>query len=264
MTARPFYGSFAWAFDLLVERPVASECEQIAAVLAARGVTSDAALLDAGCGTGRYALMLTDKGYRVTGVDLSPELIAVARQRPGAAAVRFEVGDLTRPVAGAPYAALLCRGVLNDVLHDDARRDAFRAFAGSLHRGGVLLLDVRDWDATARRRTAEPVHERAVETARGRLVYRAVIRLDHARRLMLVAERHTLTTDGRTTSADYDFVMRCWTRSELDEHLRTAGFVSVEYHGAYDSRAPLGRRTASWPSPHERERAMTALVRIAV
>ena len=144
-TDRPFYGSFAWAFDLLVERPVTVECAHIAAVLSARAVPRDARLLDAGCGTGRYALTLAGLGYRVTGLDLSPELIAVARQRPGAAAVGFEVGDLTRPAVGSPYAAVLCRGVLNDFLDDEPRRDAFDAFAQSLERDGVLLLDVRDW-----------------------------------------------------------------------------------------------------------------------
>ena len=77
-TDRPFYGSFAWAFDLLVERPVTVECAHIAAVLSARAVPRDARLLDAGCGTGRYALTLAGLGYRVTGLDLSPELIARA------------------------------------------------------------------------------------------------------------------------------------------------------------------------------------------
>ena len=40
-TVRPFYGSFGWAFDLLVERPVAAECAQIGAILGGRGVASD-------------------------------------------------------------------------------------------------------------------------------------------------------------------------------------------------------------------------------
>ncbi|MET0484370.1 MAG: hypothetical protein ABW216_01630 [Candidatus Rokuibacteriota bacterium] len=41
-------------------------------------------------------------------------------------------------------------------------------------------------------------------------------------------------------SADYDFVMRCWTQSELDERLAGAGFVAVEFRGAYDPTVPLG------------------------
>src|SRR4029453_7868966 len=35
--------------------------------------------LDAACGTGRHARYLRDRGHRVTGVDLSPEMLAVAR-----------------------------------------------------------------------------------------------------------------------------------------------------------------------------------------
>jgi SAM-dependent methyltransferase len=238
--ARPFYTSFAWAFDLLIARPVAAECEHIAAMLSGRGVASDARLFDAGCGTGRYALALARQGYRVTGLDLSPELIAVARQRPGAASVDFVVGDLTQPAPGSPYAAVLCRGVLNDFLDEQSRRDAFTAFAQSLVKGGVLVLDVRDWDATVRRRTAEPVHERTVETARGTLVYRAAIRLDHPQRRLLVAERHTLMAGGQTTSADHDFVMRCWTRTELDALLSRTGFAAIAYQGGYDPAVLLG------------------------
>jgi SAM-dependent methyltransferase len=237
---RPFYTSFAWAFDLLVERPVLSECEHIAAILSGRGVASDARLYDAGCGTGRYALGLARHGYRVTGLDLSPELIAIARQQPGAKSVDFVVGDLTKPAPGSPYAAVLCRGVLNDFLDEQSRGQAFMAFARSLVTGGVLVLDVRDWDATVRRRTAEPVHERTVETARGMLVYRAEIRLDHTQRRLLVAERHTLSRGGHTTSVDHDFVMRCWTRTELDALLSRTGFAAIAYQGAYDPAVVLG------------------------
>ena len=85
--------------------------------------------------------------------------------------------------------------MLNDLLDDQSRHDAFVAFARALQTAGVLLLDVR-MGRHVRRRTAEPMHERTVETAQGTLVYRAEIRLDHAQRRMLVAERHTLTFGG--------------------------------------------------------------------
>lgn len=76
-TSRPFYGAFAWAYDYLIARPVAAECAGIAATLARRGLAPDAALLDAGCGTGRYALELARLGFRVTGLDRSPERLAL-------------------------------------------------------------------------------------------------------------------------------------------------------------------------------------------
>jgi len=84
LAARPFYHEFAWAYDLLVAPPVADdECEGMAAWLARRGVRPPAAVLDAGCGTGRYAVELARHGFVVTGVDRSPEdrIVTAASRR---------------------------------------------------------------------------------------------------------------------------------------------------------------------------------------
>ena len=233
---RPFYESFAWAYDLLADRPVEEECACIAGVLGGLGLPAGARILDAGCATGRYALALEAHGYRATGVDRSPDLLAVARRR----GARVVAGDLVAlPVRGV-YGAVLCRGVLNDVLEDDDRRAVFRAFAGALADGGALVLDVRDWEQTLRRKTADPVHLRTIETAQGRLTFRSETRLDPPSRRMLIAERHTLERGCDVRSGSYDFVMRCWTRAELAERLAEAGFAGAEYRGGYGANVPLG------------------------
>jgi len=235
---RPFYGRFAWAYDLLVERPVSQECAYVAKALTKHGVAAGARVLDAGCGTGRYAAALAGHGYRVTGVDLAPDLVAVARRRGGSA--RFAVGDLSALPLRAAYDAALCRGVLNDVLDDDVRRAVMRALAGVLTGPGVLVLDVRDWDATVQRKTAEPAHERTVETERGTLIFRSETRLEPATRRLLISERHALVTRSGTESEAYEFVMRCWTRAELDASLREAGLALVALRGGYDDAVPAG------------------------
>jgi SAM-dependent methyltransferase len=120
---RPFYGRFAWAYDLLSERLVDAECAWIAALLQDRGLTAHARLLDAGCGTGRHAVELARHGYQVTGLDASADLLAVGRRRAGAGAVTFVHADLRTLPATPAYDAVLCRGVLNDLLEDDARRE---------------------------------------------------------------------------------------------------------------------------------------------
>jgi SAM-dependent methyltransferase len=237
---RPFYGRFAWAYDLLSHRPVAAECAIIAALFTDRGCPPGARVLDAGCGTGRYTVELGRLGYWVTGIDASPDLLAVAHRQPGARAVTFLTADLTQLPSTPQYDAVLCRGVLNDVLDDRDRRGAFLAFARVLIAGGVLVLDVRDWEATLRRKTQDPVHERRVETGQGTLTFRSETRLDHPTRQMRITERHTLTVAGVTTVADHAFVMRCWTRDELDARLASAGFAAVAYRGAYDGATPVG------------------------
>jgi malonyl-CoA O-methyltransferase len=63
-------------------------------VRAAAGDVCGLNVLDLGCGTGRHALWLAAAGARVTGVDFSDGMLAEARRKPGADAVRFVVHDL--------------------------------------------------------------------------------------------------------------------------------------------------------------------------
>src|SRR5262245_16059177 len=139
-SSRPFYGEYAWAFDLLIDRPVGQECAAITSWLSERGVLPGATILDAGCGTGRYAGELARRGYVVDGVDRSAELIETARQsvRGHGNAVSFRVGDILA-LPAARYDGILCRGVLNDFVNDDARASVFAAFASALQPTGVLI-----------------------------------------------------------------------------------------------------------------------------
>ncbi len=54
--------------------------------------------LDLGCGTGRHALWLAAAGAAVTAVDFSEGMLAEARRKPGAEAVRFLTHDLHEPL----------------------------------------------------------------------------------------------------------------------------------------------------------------------
>jgi SAM-dependent methyltransferase len=67
-------------------------------VQAAAGDVGGLTVLDLGCGTGRHALWLAAAGARVTAVDFSEGMLAEARRKPGAEAVRFLAHDLHDPL----------------------------------------------------------------------------------------------------------------------------------------------------------------------
>jgi 2-polyprenyl-3-methyl-5-hydroxy-6-metoxy-1,4-benzoquinol methylase len=151
----------------------------IAAWFSERGVLPGAAVLDAGCGTGRYAAELARRGYVVEGIDRSSELIETAQQsvHDHGNALSFRVGNLL-DLPEARYDGILCRGVLNDFVDDDARLAVFSAFARALRSAGVLILDVREWEATKERKRREPVFRRSVVTPRGELTFTSITDLD--------------------------------------------------------------------------------------
>lgn len=238
---RPFYAEYAWAFDLIIDRPVRKECGAIATWLVERGVRPGAALLDAGCGTGRYSRELARRGYAVRGIDLSPELVNIANASltESKGVFSFAVGDILvrRPER---YDAILCRGVLNDLVTDCDRDAVFEGFAGCLRPGGVLILDVREWTASADRKAREPVFRKRVSTDQGELTFTSTTELDREHRQLLISEEHAIVHAGQRHVTPYHFIMRCWTTGELQSALARWGFRRVAYFGAYDPTVAAG------------------------
>lgn len=209
--SRPLYSQFAWAYDAVIPRPGGPTPEDATRLLAGRRT-----VIDAGCGTGRHTAALAEAGFDVTGLDESPELIAVARERaPGA---RFEVGDLRSWSPAEPADGVLCRGVLNDFVDDGDRQAALDNLARMLRPGGVLIADVRELGRTRERYDREPV---IVRTGEG-VHFRSETHLDGD---TMVVHEAISSADDR---AESEFLMRPWTREELERRLADAGFGRVE------------------------------------
>jgi SAM-dependent methyltransferase len=172
---------------------------------------------------------------------VSADLLEEAKRAVGRHAlnVSFTVGDL-RALPSSTYDAVICRGVLNDVINDDDRRAALSSFGRVLRRDGVLIMDVREWEATSIRKAREPLFRKRVETDRGTLTFTSLTELDVPNHQLLIDENHSLDAKDQQLVREYQFVMRCWTSAELHSLLSLNGFGSVSYFGAYDPAVALG------------------------
>jgi len=147
----PLYNSFSADYDRFVnwEERLAYELPFIEQQLAASGARR---VLDMACGTGIHAIALAQRGYDVTGADLSVDMIERARENAVAAGVEayFVVagfGELAARVGGS-FDALLCLGnSLPHVLTADALHETLTDFAAVLRPGGLLLIQNRNFDA---------------------------------------------------------------------------------------------------------------------
>jgi SAM-dependent methyltransferase len=100
-------------------------------------------VLDVGCGPGRHALALAQRGIRVTGVDASPDFVALATAAAAAADVpaAFEVLDVRDLAAESRFDAALCLcqggfGLLGG--RDDLA--VFARVAAAVRPGGSLAV----------------------------------------------------------------------------------------------------------------------------
>ncbi|MER6714326.1 MULTISPECIES: class I SAM-dependent methyltransferase [unclassified Streptomyces] len=100
-------------------------------------------ILDLGCGTGSLSLLASEQGHRVTGVDLSPAMVTLAREKLAGRDAVFLVGDAAAPPVGEQrFDAVLVRHVLW-ALPDPGR--ALRHWYGLLRPGGRLVLVEGVW-----------------------------------------------------------------------------------------------------------------------
>jgi ubiquinone/menaquinone biosynthesis C-methylase UbiE len=53
-------------------------------------------IIDVGCGTGNHALRLSRLGYEVVGVDISPTMLKIAKEKEKEAKVTFIQGDMRK------------------------------------------------------------------------------------------------------------------------------------------------------------------------
>ncbi|MFI1961596.1 class I SAM-dependent methyltransferase [Streptomyces althioticus] len=100
-------------------------------------------VLDLGCGTGSLSLLAAEQGHRVTGVDRSPAMVELARQKLAGRHAVFLTGDATRPpVDGERYDTVLVRHVLWTLPDLDR---VLRRWRDLLRPGGRLVLVEGVW-----------------------------------------------------------------------------------------------------------------------
>jgi SAM-dependent methyltransferase len=198
----------------------------------------------------------------VCGIDRSPELIAVARNREvtGADLPEFAIGDLLKLSFARPFDVVLCRGVLNDFVVDASRSSIFRQFAIWLRPGGILIFDVREWTRTLARYTKNSLHRRTVELANGVLHFQSETVLDNGSRRLLIRERFEMDREGGRIATENDFAMRAWTLEETAACLQAVGLEEIATYPTYgetdrawsDRVVVIARKGAGMPPSHAR------------
>ena len=140
---------------------VHGEAAYVDALLARAGHPGGAAVLDAGCGTGRVAVELARRGHDVLGVDSDPSMLEVARAHPGP---RWLDADLAALELPDRFDLVVAAGNVVVFLAPGTEPRVVSRLAAHLRPGGLLVsgwrtdrLEVPSYDAWTRAAGLEAV-----------------------------------------------------------------------------------------------------------
>ncbi len=84
--------------------------QEVDFLVSALGLAPGAPILDIGCGPGRHSLELARRGLQITGIDISPGFVEVARKQALAEGLtaEFRVADARRLDFSVEFAGAIC------------------------------------------------------------------------------------------------------------------------------------------------------------
>jgi SAM-dependent methyltransferase len=207
--------------------PVEGDAEQeVEEILGFLHPPAGGAVEDLGCGRGRHAIPLARRGFRVAGVDISENMLRLARSRAERERVQVEwvMEDMRTFCRPGAFDLALSLFTSFGYFSDAENQQVLDNIGKSLRRGGMLLLDLRNAGKGLSR--LEDM-DMTVEVPSGSL--RMSIRFD--RRTMRASAEHTLTrSDGIRISSAFD--VRVYSMEELSRMIRKAGMEVKDFHGS--------------------------------
>jgi SAM-dependent methyltransferase len=193
-------------------------------------LTGGARVLDLCCGPGRHSVLLAQRGYSVTGIDLSQSYLDLARRAAAdrQTAIETVLADMREIPFDNHFDAVINMYSSFGYLESEAEDlKVLESISRSLKRGGRLLLDMlnREWAVANYIQNdwhADPdgtlyVEHRALDLESSRMRVRFVI---------------VGPNGSRRDSPGHD--IRLYTLTEMIRLLERAGFAGVEVYGGFD------------------------------
>lgn len=189
-------------------------------------------VLDIGCGTGVFALLLADRGIEVVGVDPARASVDVARAKPGGDRVRWIHGDASALPPLRVDLVTLTANAAQEILDPRDWQATLRGAYEALRPGGHLVFETRDparraWEAWTRERS-----HRVTEIPGVGPVENWVEVTEAAEPLVSFRWTYVFGAGGQVLTSDS--TLRFRERQETEADLTAQGFVLCEVRDAPD------------------------------
>jgi SAM-dependent methyltransferase len=216
-----FNDDFIRTMAKVSDEQIAKEVDFVEESLA---VAKGAMLLDLGCGTGRHAIELTRRGYKVVGFDLSLPMLAKAAEEAQERnqKLNFVQGDMREMTFEDTFDGIYCWNTTFGFFEEEKNAQVIQRVHKALKKGGQFMLEVGNRDYIIRQAPSLAwfegdgcicMDEMSIDWITSRMKVKRTMMMD----------------DGRTKEIDYS--VRIYSLHELGRILHESGFRVAEVSG---------------------------------
>ncbi|HOJ78366.1 MAG TPA: class I SAM-dependent methyltransferase [Bacillota bacterium] len=189
-------------------------------------------ILDLGCGTGRHAKLLSDKGYSLHGVDRSNSMLEIARSENKD--IPFTLGDIRSVRLNQTFDVAIA--LFHVISYQTSNQDLYQSLKTVFHHlvpGGLLIFDC--WYGPTVLRERPTVRIKRVNDPTIEITRIAEPVLDESNNTVLVNYHLFINsiTSIKTTEIKETHAIRYFFRPELQLALQLTGFT-LEQFTTYD------------------------------
>ena len=223
-----FGSDYATAYDAMYEdKDYLSECAQLEWAFQEFGTFQIRSILDIGCGTGKHSWELAKRGYEVTGIDRSANMLEQAINQPIETSKKrepvFKLGDAVDFTLGQEFdAVIMMFAVISYLDSNDSLLMGLKNVTRHLKPGGLFLADFWYGPGVLTDRPQRRSHKRALGN---KTVERRVTpKMNLARNTCSLKYDVVINdSEGNSHTATEEHVMRYLFGPELELALSVAG-----------------------------------------
>ena len=141
---KELYNSLPKKYHLALDKNTEREINFLSKIFKENNVKN---IVDCGCGVGRHSVPLSKRGFDMTGVDISPNMLEVAKENSSLMSninfIHQDIRDLN--LDKKDYDAAICMWTTYNYLSTtEDLKDFFKGVSKHVRKGGLLILDAKN------------------------------------------------------------------------------------------------------------------------
>jgi len=240
------FARYAQYYDTIYKKKdYKKECTYLEQLFSRYSQNTVKTVLDLGCGTANHMIPLIEKGYKMTGIDASVQMLKIASQKLDHSNLKADLhrAKLQSFQLNRKFDATLCLfSVIDYVTSKKELVSVLKNIAKHMTKTSLFIFDF--WNESAVNGYYSP-ERRNIFRINGKVLERSsTTKIYPSKRLCEVKYTCSLTQNGRLTRRDQErHVLRYFGIDEMQDYLKKAGLKAIDIHPFMNMNGKIKKNT---------------------